>query len=948
MLLRRRPPGLLAAFERLAGAAAPGCRDLGDQQRFLAAEAVKEDDGSAENPMVAQGARELGLDRVPLSDLKEMSRVSLPSKEALELDVGQPKKKRLTWGDIPGAMELLEPFEPRDPPRAPVYDSAEWINTHYPRYGYAARSPLYSWRDWATSALPAADTEAYLATEALLADDEARGGLVRQAQWELARLWDWQQRRVRLGMTADLPEEASSSAHASTSSSAAAPTPTPQAAPAAAAAAAAAPAAAQEVASAAPSDAAVEVESEPDGAAASAAAGSGSVLEVLEATGLYDKEAAGPSGARSRSSSKAPGASRVLPPGEGVGDMSFDEWAKTVLAGKSLRERTVLINQVQERAEAGREARYRGRRRTVRAEIERVHVPQRDGEDTFLPAAPYDTEAAAAPALPPLDTAALADAAERLEAQARSPLNAAGAGAGDPAGLPQLGRSRARARARQGQAGGAGPLGSQSRWSELEALDRTILEERLVAEMAAEVAPKFLGRQRAHWEPTADGWEFDLAVRPPTPALDLLTDTLEVKYRDLLLKRDAVTTLQRRLHAQRLDASGGEAGELPPLALGVPQRLSAAERAAIVAKLDAALAAGDVRAYRSRACGLYRNGLISAGELDACLAAAAAAEGPGAPQQLPESGPEARDALYAALRGGRGSGPTIASEAAVKRAAGAGGIASLDEARGLWQAVLVRAGLAAAGPSLEEVLAGGEGSAGQVALLQAQLRRVSSHTDGGHGSGGADASSASSSGSGGSGGDSLQARLWGRIVDSATTAASAAAPDEGASAARAAGSAMDAPQELLDVASLQERHRAELYASPAVPAPYPGASRLLRWEQDIYLHAMAATAPHPKERRAALSVHAAQLAEEAGLTRAALNHMLRVAGPRAQGGRYDPATGDIRLVCDRFPTREENRRWCLEALHRLLAEANRVAPSQRFLFAADSKRRGGGVSSPFL
>jgi hypothetical protein len=48
---------------------------------------------------------------------------------------------------------------------------------------------------------------------------------------------------------------------------------------------------------------------------------------------------------------------------------------------------------------------------------------------------------------------------------------------------------------------------------------------------------------------------------------------------------------------------------------------------------------------------------------------------------------------------------------------------------------------------------------------------------------------------------------------------------------------------------------------------------------------MAATAPHPKERRAALSVHAAQLAEEAGLTRAALNHMLRVAGPRAQGGR---------------------------------------------------------------
>jgi hypothetical protein len=60
------------------------------------------------------------------------------------------------------------------------------------------------------------------------------------------------------------------------------------------------------------------------------------VLEVLEATGLNDGEAAGPSGVRgqSRRSSKLPGTSRALPPGEGVGDMSFDEWAKLVLAGE--------------------------------------------------------------------------------------------------------------------------------------------------------------------------------------------------------------------------------------------------------------------------------------------------------------------------------------------------------------------------------------------------------------------------------------------------------------------------------------------------------------------------------------------------------------------------------------------------------------------------------------
>ena len=64
--------------------------------------------------------------------------------------------------------------------------------------------------------------------------------------------------------------------------------------------------------------------------------------------------------------------------------------------------------------------------------------------------------------------------------------------------------------------------------------------------------------------------------------------------------------------------------------------------------------------------------------------------------------------------------------------------------------------------------------------------------------------------------------------------------------------------------------------------------------------------------------------------------------------RYDPITGDIKLVCNRYPTREENRRWCLDALHRLVAEANRVDPSPRFLFSAASQRRGGGCSSPFV
>lgn len=49
----------------------------------------------------------------------------------------------------------------------------------------------------------------------------------------------------------------------------------------------------------------------------------------------------------------------------------------------------------------------------------------------------------------------------------------------------------------------------------------------------SQVAPKFQGRRSAHWSPPPVAWSMDLSVRPPTPALDLLTDYLEVKYRCL-------------------------------------------------------------------------------------------------------------------------------------------------------------------------------------------------------------------------------------------------------------------------------------------------------------------------------------------------------------------------------------------------------------------------------
>lgn len=46
--------------------------------------------------------------------------------------------------------------------------------------------------------------------------------------------------------------------------------------------------------------------------------------------------------------------------------------------------------------------------------------------------------------------------------------------------------------------------------------------------------------------------------------------------------------------------------------------------------------------------------------------------------------------------------------------------------------------------------------------------------------------------------------------------------------------------------------------------------------------------------------------------------------------RYNPLSGDLTIACDRFPTREENRRWCLEVLHRLLQVAQGRHPSKHF------------------
>ena len=44
--------------------------------------------------------------------------------------------------------------------------------------------------------------------------------------------------------------------------------------------------------------------------------------------------------------------------------------------------------------------------------------------------------------------------------------------------------------------------------------------------------------------------------------------------------------------------------------------------------------------------------------------------------------------------------------------------------------------------------------------------------------------------------------------------------------------------------------------------------------------------------------------------------------------RYNAATGELRIVSERYPEREENRLAILETIHALVAEGRRVYPSE--------------------
>jgi hypothetical protein len=99
--------------------------------------------------------------------------------------------------------------------------------------------------------------------------------------------------------------------------------------------------------------------------------------------------------------------------------------------------------------------------------------------------------------------------------------------------------------------------------------------------------------------------------------LDLLTSYLEVRYADVLLRKDSVQTLQRQLALRSLQDSGaGRLSELleqPPAALTAGRTLSPQERQAVSDTLDGLLSSKQYEGYRQAVLQLYCDGLITWG-----------------------------------------------------------------------------------------------------------------------------------------------------------------------------------------------------------------------------------------------------------------------------------------------------------------------------------------------
>eukprot|EP00798_Chlamydomonas_sp_ICE-L_P028506 gene28506-31663_t len=103
--------------------------------------------------------------------------------------------------------EMNAIYHSNDEDSDPVYDLPNWLEHNYPQHDTQPRSPLYHWVSWMHKNIPMQQQRLYLALDQYMQSEEHRKALVAQANYELARLWDWQHRRVAAGLSPELGDE---------------------------------------------------------------------------------------------------------------------------------------------------------------------------------------------------------------------------------------------------------------------------------------------------------------------------------------------------------------------------------------------------------------------------------------------------------------------------------------------------------------------------------------------------------------------------------------------------------------------------------------------------------------------------------------------------------------------------------------------------------------------
>lgn len=115
-------------------------------------------------------------------------------------------------------------------------------------------------------------------------------------------------------------------------------------------------------------------------------------------------------------------------------------------------------------------------------------------------------------------------------------------------------------------------------------------------------------------------------------------------------------------------------------------------------------------------------------------------------------------------------------------------------------------------------------------------------------------------------------------------------------------------------------------AEHGVPEPVhigPGTEHCLMWTSHVVL-SPGFEQNHPMNRKAEAQVHVRDLQRVFELSDKAIAHIVCLVGKR-----YNTGTGLIRLVCERYPLREDNRKYITKIIDALVAEGKRFAAQEK-------------------